>query len=726
MSFDADMNNSDSLGLSDDSDGDPTYVPGSQESKGSESDMDSPKLARSQRAAAREAEKDGKEKSICDATKLLMKQQSDRGRKFIESPLRQKSSFVWKYFTKVISEEGNELKDLVFCKLCEYKLRYTSSTSSMSYHIRTKHRDVFFQAKEVPAPGHTIKQTIKGKSTMKTYTHTRRTVDQNSCLYNDFGRLLARFVITSNSALSIIENQQLKEFLDSVSEPKYSMPSTNYLKNNIMLPMLNETEKNMKTELVKVQAIGLTSDGWQSEPGDCYESLTVHWVDESESVLKKCVLGIIPINERHTSENIYELIEGTNGILAKWDLLDKPRTYVTDNASNVVKAFSDDSWLGCFAHTLNLIVGAGISVKAISNVISIAKNAVSFIHNSSVARDSLKDYCERLGQKVLKVVTSCPTRWNSVLDMIERLCTIENAVTLTLNENKRQDLVPSVHNWKLMSEMVDALTLFKTTTVLISGEKYPTICYVKPLIQKLKTHLTKRTHDESKCIRDMKDDMLKNLNSRYTDVKVQEMLNIAAILDPFNKNVQGDPSTTNLLIRKTVTIAQSKAEGVQIIHCTEGQEYELLSSFNNASTSKTPPKDIKTSSQLIKSLYNVNNINPSEEQESLEDEIEYEVKSYMKFKIKGNENRETDILKWWKDHKDTFPNLYTLAIQYLCIPASSTSSERAFSVANNIVTKRRNRLLPENVQMLTFLKNNFEYVPVPRNTKGSSNLTDNK
>ena len=69
--------------------------------------------------------------------------------------------------------------------------------------------------------------------------------------------------------------------------------------------------------------------------------------------------------------------------------------------------------------------------------------------------------------------------------------------------------------------------------------------------------------------------------------------------------------------------------------------------------------------------------------------------------------------------------IYT-SIQYLCIPASSTSSERAFSVANNIVTKRRNRLLPENVQMLTFLKNNFEYVPVPRNTKGSSNLTDNK
>ena len=62
MSFDADINNNDSLGLSDDSDGDPTYVPGSQESKGSQSDMESPKLARRQRAAARKADKDGKVK----------------------------------------------------------------------------------------------------------------------------------------------------------------------------------------------------------------------------------------------------------------------------------------------------------------------------------------------------------------------------------------------------------------------------------------------------------------------------------------------------------------------------------------------------------------------------------------------------------------------------------------------------------------------------------------
>ena len=97
----------------------------------------------------------------------------------------------------------------------------------------------------------------------------------------------------------------------------------------------------------------------------------------------------------------------------------------------------------------------------------------------------------------------------------------------------------------------------------------------------------------------------------------------------------------------------------------------------------------------------------------LEQDIEYEVRAYFKYKVKDEvkDDEKFDILKWWKDHNDMFPNLSMLAKYYLCIPASSTSSERSFLIANNIVTKRRNRLLPENVEMLTFLKNNFEFIP---------------
>ena len=137
-----------------------------------------------------------------------------------------------------------------------------------------------------------------------------------------------------------------------------------------------------------------------------------------------------------------------------------------------------------------------------------------------------------------------------------------------------------------MNEMVDVLFIFKTTTELISGDKYPTICYIKPLIQKLTTHLTKARCDESACIRDMKSEMLKNLKTRYTDERVIDMLNIAAILDPLNKYKTGNMSSADLLIKTAISVAQTKANTqAEVIHCTEGQEYELLSNFNKDSTS---------------------------------------------------------------------------------------------------------------------------------------------
>lgn len=53
-------------------------------------------------------------------------------------------------------------------------------------------------------------------------------------------------------------------------------------------------------------------------------------------------------------------------------------------------------------------------------------------------------------------------------------------------------------------------------------------------------------------------------------------------------------------------------------------------------------------------------------------------------------------MKWGQRHATDFPALSQMVRNYFAIPATSVPSERVFSRAGELITKRRNRLSPEN------------------------------
>ena len=69
-------------------------------------------------------------------------------------------------------------------------------------------------------------------------------------------------------------------------------------------------------------------------------------------------------------------------------------------------------------------------------------------------------------------------------------------------------------------------------------------------------------------------------------------------------------------------------------------------------------------------------------------------------------------LAWWAQNEGRYPRLAKLSKIYLAIPATSTPSERVFSLAGNTVTRQRSSLHPSHVNTLVFLNANQRDGPV--------------
>ncbi len=85
-----------------------------------------------------------------------------------------------------------------------------------------------------------------------------------------------------------------------------------------------------------------------------------------------------------------------------------------------------------------------------------------------------------------------------------------------------------------------------------------------------------------------------------------------------------------------------------------------------------------------------------------EEDTTDEVQIYLRL----NPNMEgdgRDVLLWWQQHETMLPLLSRLDRMVFSVPASSRSSERAFSTAGRIIYERRTGLKSSTVEAVLFL-----------------------
>ena len=408
-----------------------------------------------------------------------------------------------------------------------------------------------------------------------------------------------------------------------------------------------------------------------------FMTVTCHFIDKDWK-MESMVLETTHIPESHTIAN---LAAELRSVTEKWNITNKIHCAVTDAASNITGAVKSNRWnnLVCTAHKLNLVVTCAINeVEEVKEIMEKVKRIVSYIHRSTKASEKLRMMQARLNLPEHKLIQQVETRWNSAFYMLERYIEQEEAVTTTLCVLDKNDIVIPADQKELMQEIIAILRPFEAVTTELSAEKYVSASKVLPLARALQRLTSGYVGIGSK----LSDKLAEQMSTRFSNMEDKAVLAVATLLDPRFKKIPFlsavDKMTRQIIndASALTTQPQDADDREPTSECTSSSGADLVwDDFDKqaaASTSRRTPS--------ISSLT--------------------ELKQYFKQPVIS---RNKDPLEWWSKNAHTFPSLERVAKVYLSAVATSVPSERLFSKAGELISAKRNRIKPKNVNMLLFL-----------------------
>ena len=241
--------------------------------------------------------------------------------------------------------------------------------------------------------------------------------------------------------------------------------------------------------------------------------------------------------------------------------------------------------------------------------------------------------------------------------MINRACILkENISMLAVKYPMLNNYLPMQEEWELFYDLNQFLEPFNNATIDLSAQSYPTIAHSRVILLAIKIDLYVDRGEDS-LLKDLIIPMKEKFEAYYEVLK--ESTHIAAFLDPRYKSYCFPDMNESEILQPI----QQKLEQIQPATLARSMK---ISPFL----------------QKLKSTRNVQI-------------VDNEVTKYW-----NSNDAEENVkpLEWWKTHSTEYPNLSKLAMDHLCIQASSVPCEQLFSVAGQILCKSRNRLIGESVR----------------------------
>ncbi|XP_048053132.1 E3 SUMO-protein ligase ZBED1-like isoform X1 [Megalobrama amblycephala] len=323
----------------------------------------------------------------------------------------------------------------------------------------------------------------------------------------------------------------------------------------------------------------------------------------------------------------------------------------------------------------------------ISRASGLCKKLVGHFSHSWKKKVALTEAQEELQLPKHALITECPTRWGSRQRMIERVLEQQKALShILLADRKTRHLVPQWQDTDVLESVSKALRPLQEFTDALSGEDYVSVSYLKPVLHLFSTKILAVNDEDSDLTNTIKSKIVEYLNKNYDDEDTQELLDMASFLDPRFK-------TNYIAVDKLPNIRAKVMSDMKEVSQKDAVNSETTTGRENVDTDL--PSSAKKTKKSLGSFFKTVSAMPASLQ--LEEAIASEMNSYL---LTPSIDSAEDPLQWWKLHQINFPRLSKLAQKYLCIPATSSPSERVFSTGGNVVTCQRSCLKPEMVDML--------------------------
>lgn len=621
-----------------------------------------------------------------------------------------KSSKAWFFFV-----EDEDQQHLACCKKCDKKVprglpnkRKEWSTSNLLSHLRTAHpkeladydRQAAEQARQeaaTPAASTSAATENSGRSSRQQTLaecisrSAKWSSDSPEAkqLTNAIGRMLALDL----QPFQMVENIGFRHVM-SLAAPRYVIPSRRYFAETVLDELFREMQDKIRASLQDAKDVSFTVDLWTAPfTTQSFMSLTAHWIT-SQFERMCAVLHCEAYNVAHTAE---QLGTAFNSMLGNWGLLERCHCVVHDNGRNIVKAFEDlnTTHVSCLAHTLQLVVHDGLLHQGyVSVVLSICRKIVGHLKHSSSATSAFAAAQRSLHQSVLQIVQDVPTRWNSTLYMVERLLERREAISIVCAGTTKIDAL-TADQWDLLNDIASLLKPFEEMTRDLS-KKEACISLVIPAVKALMAFLTAESPNDAR-VKSMKMGLRNSLEKRLGGVAAVPAFSLSTLLDPrFQTRCFDDAQTC----ATKALLLQAQAEVLTMM--TNAQP----TSTNSAAPPSAKRPRTSDAWQFVDDLL-MSNDEAGGAPGAGHGSLDAELATYL---VEPRIPRSENPLEWWKVNAHRFPQLARLSRSFLSAPPTSVPSECIFSIAGDVLSEHRSRLLPERAEMLILMKANMVFL----------------